>query len=218
MIFRHIDTPEVPALTREDTPSGRWYNTPDGRYPSMTTALDASKDKTQLVKWRERIGEAEAERIRSSSGEVGTRLHTAIEDFTRGFMPEFECERSRSLFRTILPYLASIDEIRHTEVGLYSNTLRVAGTADCIANYDGVLSVVDYKNALRTKRREYIESYFLQTAGYAVMYRELTGIDVTRGVVLISSPDGPQKFVIKVADYETGLRRVCAAFWTSLPA
>lgn len=189
-LFEHVETAPLDAITETYRDGKRWYQTPSGVYASLTTVLSWGKDEAPLRAWRERVGEVEAERISSESRETGTDMHSAIERFICGEPLYASSDRCRRLLRSMLPALARVDRVRHVEVPLFSDDLRVAGRCDCIAEFDGVLSIIDFKNSLRPKRREWIEDYFLQATGYACMYEERAGIPVPSGVILVATADG----------------------------
>ena len=107
------------------------------------------------------------------------------------------------LFRLMRPYLQKIDNIKLIERVLYSKELTVAGQVDCVCDYDGKLSVIDFKSSNRWKKEEYVENYFLQTTGYATMYEELVKKKVEQIVILIAGEDGSMTEWIKdPADYK----------------
>jgi hypothetical protein len=188
-LFQRLEIPSLDAISETYVNGKRWYLTPAGKYASLTTVLAFGKDETALKAWRERVGEEEAERISSESRDTGTDMHSAIERFLEGESLCSTSERCRLLLRTMLPALARIDRIRHLEVPLYSDEFRIAGRCDCIADFNGTLSIIDFKNSLRPKRREWIGDYLLQVVGYAKMYEERSGTPVSQGVVLIATPD-----------------------------
>lgn len=202
----------LPALIREDTSKGRYYNTPGGgRYPSITTVLGYFKGQG-LLDWRARIGEAKADQILHRAGVRGTKLHKLIEDYLRN-VP------APKLFRDIMPDMKTmfhdmqksidlIDNIQYIECPLYSDVLGVAGTADTIGRYDRVLSVIDFKSSLKEKKEEYITNYFEQATGYSLMYEERTNIEINQIVVMIGCDDSndAQVFVRQRKDYIESLK------------
>jgi genome maintenance exonuclease 1 len=99
------------------------------------------------------------------------------------------------LFKSILPYLNNIDNIRMQEKYLYSDYLRLAGTVDCIAEYKGTLNVIDFKTASRPKQEEWIENYFVQAAAYAIMFEERYKTPVSRLTIMVAVENNyPQIF------------------------
>lgn len=185
--FQHIHH-EIDKLTRIDSPGGRLYQTPTGRsYPSVTSVLGIL-GKAEILEWRKRVGEAEANRVAARAARRGTSIHTLCEHYLLNEEVNpgpFDLET----FKSITPYLDKINNIHCLETQLYSNFLQVAGTVDCIAEYEGKLSVIDFKTSKRIKSRDEIHGYFMQTAAYAVMFEERTGIPVGRLVIIMSVDD-----------------------------
>lgn len=171
-------------LRRVDSPNGRTYETPTGKkYPSVTSVL-GMMDKTAFFEWRKRVGEEEANRISQRASRRGTAIHTLCEDYLLGKVPEVSMF-DKQVFDSIVPHLDKIDNIHALESKLYSDHLQVAGTVDCIAEYEGKLSVIDFKTSRRLKTKEDIPGYFIQTSAYAVAFEERTGIPVPRLVIIM---------------------------------
>jgi genome maintenance exonuclease 1 len=144
--------------------------------------------KAEILAWRARVGEAEANKISSRAARRGTAIHSLCEDYllNKEVNPApFDLET----FGSIRPYLDKINNIHCLETQLYSDYLQVAGTADCIAEYEGKLSIIDFKTSKRIKTRDDIHGYFMQTSAYAVMFEERTGIPVGRLVIIMSVDD-----------------------------
>lgn len=181
---------EYEPPVREDRPSRRVYVTPKGNvYPSATTVLGAVGDKSWLDAWRDRIGHEEAAKITAQSGRRGTELHSIIEryinnedDFLGSPTPVY-----LDLFRQVKPRIdESLGTVYGNELALYSDFIKVSGTADLVAEWDGVLSIVDWKNARRFKSLSDITGYFHQTCMYAIMYEERTGLPVKQLVIVMA--------------------------------
>lgn len=185
--FQHIKH-DIDKIVRIDTPDGRRYQTPSGRaYPSVTSVLGIL-GKTEILAWRARVGEAEANKISSRAARRGTAIHSLCEDYllNKEVNPGlFDLET----FASIKPHLDKINNIHCLETQLYSDYLQVAGTVDCVAEYEGKLSIIDFKTSNRIKTRDDIRGYFMQTAAYAVMFEERTKIPVGRLVILMSVDD-----------------------------
>ena len=179
---------DFPTLKRVDAPEGRVYQTSTGlKYPSVTSVL-SMMDKSSLYEWRKRVGEEEANRVSARAAKRGTAIHSLCEDYLYGKNPEpsmFDAQ----VFNSIKPHLDKIDNIHALESKLYSNYLQVAGTVDCIAEYEGKLSVIDFKTSRRIKTKDEIPGYFIQTSAYAVAFEELTGIPVSRLVIIMGVDD-----------------------------
>ena len=204
--FIHLaNRPELSFGMRTENKNGkRHYATPSGElYPSITTVL-GELNKASISAWRKRVGETEANKISGKASRRGTRLHSVCESYIQnedGFLTE-ELPHITELFKTIEPFLERIDNVHGVELGLYSDHFGVAGRTDLIAEFDGKLSVIDYKTSNRTKKKDWCESYFAQCAFYAVAYEELTKIPVSQVVVIIAvDSDRPQLFVEKRDDW-----------------
>ena len=185
---------DISKLKRIDSEKGRVYQTPNGKaYPSVTS-VTGLHGKEAIFAWRKRVGEEEANRISAAATKRGTRVHSLCEDYlnNKSIEPDmFEVET----WNSILPELRKINNIHCLETQLYSDHLRVAGTVDCIAEYDGRMSVIDFKTSKRSKSRDDIHGYFMQTSAYAVMFEERTGIPVDRLVILMTVDEQPEASV-----------------------
>lgn len=187
-LFNHVGIAALPEITEDRAEDGRrWYQTPEGVFPSVTTVLGWHKEgEGTLQAWRARIGEEAADQIAGESRDVGEGLHACIESFLLGRAFDVPDARTGGVLRSVLPaLLAHVDNIHGQELSLYSAGLGLAGRADIIAEWDGVLSVLDLKNSRKPKRKQYTNDFFLQVTSYAEMYRERTGIEITQGVVLV---------------------------------
>ena len=197
--FNHVKAPTLTELIAETTGSGRVYNTPDGnRYPSVTTIL-SELSKAGIAAWRKRVGAEEANRISTQASTRGTKIHQICEDYLNNKPDYLDGQMPANVFtfKQIQPILDQyIDNIQYLEAPLYSDFLKTAGRVDCIAEFDGKLSIIDFKTSRKPKKKEWISNYFMQASCYAVMYEERTEIPVSRTVVIIAV-DGsePQVFV-----------------------
>ena len=177
-------------LDTDTQPSGRTYIIPDGRkYPSITTVLSILHEE-EIAAWRARVGDEEANKVSNKATSRGTHVHAIIEKYlknedTSGFLPHV----IQSL-RNIKPILDSrIGTIFGLETPLYSTHLRIAGRVDCIAEFDGVPSIVDFKTSKRPKKKEQIPNYFAQMSAYAIMWEERTGMPITNTVIIMDVDD-----------------------------
>jgi genome maintenance exonuclease 1 len=197
-MFEHVNV-ELTEMDTVTTDSGRKYKTPEGiDLPSITTVLSIlSRD--SIAKWRKRVGEAEANKISTRASGRGTRVHEIIEkyinneeDFRDGYTPDIV-----SSFNDVRDILDNrIGRVYAQEAPLYSNHLGVAGRVDCVAEFDGKLSIIDFKTSMKPKRLDWIKNYFMQEAGYAVMWEERTGMPITQLVTIISVDNNePQVFI-----------------------
>lgn len=204
-MFTHVEHDVVlPKLTRKTTEAGRRYFTPDGAaYPSITTVLGILS-KQGILEWRKRVGEAEANRISTQAATRGTAVHKLAEDYidnvegwSKGAMPANIA--SFNDLKTILD--KRLNNVWFQEEFLYSDRLKCAGQVDCIAEFDGQLSIVDFKTSRKPKKEEWITSYFIQASFYAAAFYERTGIPIKQGVILITV-DGSEPQVFKVNTYD----------------
>ena len=199
-------------LKQTDTEKGRFYKTPTGNiYPSVTS-VTGIMNREALAKWRAKIGEEEANNISQKAAWRGTKIHKLCEDYINGNKIKYENYNFSDQYN----FLAlkniidnNIDNIHLLETRLYSNFLRMAGTVDCIAEFNGRLSIIDFKTSMKLKEKDYITNYFCQASAYAVMYEELFGIPVPQIVILISvDNEDPQIFVEKRNNYTSKLIEV----------
>jgi hypothetical protein len=177
-------------LVADTRPTGRTYSTPDGsRYPSITTVLSILSEEA-IAKWRARVGTEVADAIGRKASGRGTLVHSIIERYLLNedvteFLPHI-----RQSLENVRPILDErLGTIYGLEVPLYSTHLGLAGRVDCIAEFDGVPSIVDFKTSKRVKKKENISNYFAQMAGYAVMWEERTGRPITNTVVIMDVDD-----------------------------
>lgn len=195
--FNHVNI-DLPSIKQVNLESKRLYETATGnKYPSVTTVLSAH-NKDAIIAWRKRVGNEEANRISVAATRRGTKIHSIIESYLKNEDRPIENNLDLNRFISLEPYLENIDNIHVQERALYSDHLRLAGTVDCIAEYDGRLSVIDFKTASKAKKKEWIHSYFMQCAAYAIMYEERTKRPITNLVIMISvEDDAPQIFFEK---------------------
>lgn len=180
---------ELPKLERIDGEIRR-YKTPSGQlYPSVTTILGSMEDKTGLQSWIDRVGQEEADRIKTRSARRGTEVHRLCESLVLNQPIDLKREMPFNvhLFRQLEKKLKKhVDNILGSELFLYSDKLKVAGACDLIADWDGVPSIVDFKTSIKNKREDWINNYFLQTTLYSYMFYERTSIIAKQIVVLIA--------------------------------
>lgn len=185
----------IPSIKRVDSPQGRVYETPTGeRYPSVTSVVGLHSQKS-IMEWRAKVGEEEANRISNKASSRGTAIHSLCEEYLKFQNPEPSLADAE-MFSSMKPFLDKIDNIHCLETPLYSHHLGVAGTVDCIAEYEGKLHIIDFKTSSKVKRKEWIHGYFMQTSAYAVMFEELTGIPVGR-LLIIMGVDNHQPLIFQ---------------------
>lgn len=202
MNFNHVQLPDIDLKQITEETGKRYYVTPEGyKYPSVTTMLSHFSKKS-IQEWRNRVGHEEANKISRAAANRGTKLHKIVEKYLANEDMEITNSFQAELFKSIMPYLNHIDKIHLQEKYLYSNHLRLAGTVDCIAEYKGKLSVIDFKTSSRPKQEDWIESYFVQTTAYAIMFEERYKIPVPRITIIIAvENDYPQIFTKRRDDF-----------------
>ena len=195
MKFNHVEgvTPiEMPAKIVNGK---RVYLTPDGdKFPSVTTVIsNNAKKMAGIAKWRQRVGMEEANRISARSTKRGTTYHSIVEDY---FNNKLEIEKYKdSPLPTVMFYqsvdtLNRINNIYLQEAALYSKHLELAGRVDCIAEFDGELSIIDFKTSATPKREQYLTDYFVQETAYACMLQELYDVSVKKIVTIVACENG----------------------------
>lgn len=175
-MFKHIHH-EFPSLLRETSEDGnRLYTTPNGnKYPSVTTVLK-EHSREGIEKWQKKVGMKEANRVSKKASIRGDSVHKSLEKYLRNddisklsLMPE-----AKSVFNRMKKVVdLRMTEIHALETPLFSHTLRLAGTTDCVGLYDNYLSIVDYKTSLRPKKLKWVAGYFMQGVAYAHMWEEI---------------------------------------------
>jgi len=224
MIFNHIKLPQLQFdLVTETTESGRKYVLPDGRkYDSVTTILSHAKDKTFLKEWRDRVGEEEANRIVKRSSSRGTKLHDACEKYLKNELTDMKIKTLmpdvKDFFLQLKPLIdKNVGVVYGTEQALFSDRLKIAGRTDCIAEWSGKISIVDYKNSIKEKREDWIQDYFIQCTAYANLFEDLTGLPIEQIVVLIANEEGtPQEFVREKTKYQAQFDKLVEDYRKSL--
>ena len=205
-MFNHVQHGiELPKLTRETTESGRKYFTPEGNaYPSITTVLGIL-GKEAIIAWRQRVGEEEANKVSRQASTRGTAVHKLAEDYVDN-KPDWKGKHmpaNIATFNSIKTVLdEKLDNVWMQEVFLYSDRLKCAGQVDCIGEWEGVLSIVDFKTSRRVKKKEDITNYFIQMCFYAAAFLERTGIAIKQAVVVMAVDDNePLIFKVNTFDY-----------------
>ena len=184
-------------LDAETTDSGRTNSTPDGKsYHSVTTVLSILNEHI-IQAWRDRVGEEEANRISGKASNRGTRVHSIVEKYLNNEDTTKALPHIRQSLENLKPVLDDhIGTIFGLEVPLYSNHLGVAGRCDCIAQYNGVPSIIDFKTSRYIKKKEKISNYFAQGAAYSIMWEERTGMVVPNIVIIMDvDHEKPSVFV-----------------------
>ena len=209
----------IPDLNTKNIDGKRHYLVPDPRtgeestlaYPSITTLL-GWYSAPGIAQWRKKVGADEANKITTQAARRGTTVHKIVEDYITNkvtedylhdLMPTYKSDFLK--FQKIID--SSIGTIHGIEMALWSHRYHVAGRTDCIAEWNGELSVLDWKTSRRVKERKYIENYFLQGTFYAMAYEEITGEKVKLlNIVMVPENDPTIIFTEKVDDWREKLQ------------
>lgn len=203
-MFNHVKKLKDFANDKTAPDGSRKYFTETGAaYPSVTTVL-GYQTRDSITAWRKRVGEEEANKISRQASTRGTKIHLLCEKV----LDNEEIDTSslslldKEMWNSFKPQLNRINNIHAQEIALYSDHLRLAGRVDCIAEFDGKLSIIDFKTSKKPKRKEWITNYFAQAAAYSIMYEERTGIAINRSVIMIAVEDEePQIFIERRDNY-----------------
>jgi genome maintenance exonuclease 1 len=214
-MFEHVPV-ELTEMKTENRNGRREYKTPEGmNLPSITTVLSILS-RESIAKWRARVGHEEANRISHRASTRGTAVHAIVEkyinneeNFKDGYTPDII-----SSFIDLKPILDTrIGRVYAQEAPLYSTHLGVAGRVDCVAEFDGRLSIIDFKTSLKPKRLDWIKNYFMQESAYAIMWEERTGRPITQLVTIISVDNHePQIFIEHRDNWVRPLRETIAQY------
>ena len=210
----------LPLLKAKKVNGKRFYEIIETKkiYPSITSVLSI-RQKEGLVEWRKKVGDAVANHIMITAANRGTAVHNMVEDYLNNldinsnekykkqFLPKM-------MFNVLQPELKKINSICLQEAQMYSEKYTVAGRCDCIAEYDGVLSVIDFKTSKSEKKEDWIENYFIQGSAYAEMYEEHFGKPIEQVVILIVTEEGTtQIFKKNKNDYLPKLKDAIEQFY-----
>lgn len=211
--FIQLNEELLPKVKGKKVDGFRFYDIKGKNYPSITSVLSIRK-KEGLEKWRESIGESVANWEMGRAARRGKATHTLVEQYLKNETPSIRDVLPLGLFKLMRPYLDQIDNIHCLETVMFSDKLTVAGQVDCIAEYNGKLSVIDFKTANKERQEDWVENYFLQTTGYSMMYEEIFGKKIEQLVILIAAEDGTMtSFVKDRKEYEQSLIESIDSFY-----
>ena len=209
-MFNHFPPQELPEIKQINIDGKRHYETPAGTFISITTLL-SSQIPQGVLEWRESVGDDVANYVMRMASSRGNKVHKMVESYLSNkpqndLLDEFGVLAS-GLFNLMIPALDRIDNIRGLEKALFSKQLKIAGRTDCIAEFDGILSVIDFKTASK-ERDEINENYLIQSTFYSLAWQERTGQKIDQIVIITSTEDGkmsvhvddPSKFVSKLEE------------------
>ena len=210
----------LPLLKAKNVNGKRFYEIAETKevYPSITSVLSI-RQREGLVEWRKKVGDDVANHIMITAANRGKAVHSMVEDYLNNldinsnekykkqFLPKM-------MFNVLQPELKKINSICLQEAQMYSEKYTVAGRCDCIAEYDGVLSVIDFKTSKGEKKEDWIENYFIQGSAYAEMYEEHFNKPIEQVVILIVTEEGTtQIFKKNKNDYLPKLKDAIEKFY-----
>ena len=189
-------------MTAEMVDGNRIYLTPENnKYASVTSVISSNpKKKKAIANWKKRVGEEKANNITRRSTIRGTNFHSIVEDYLNN---ELDLDKYKQyplpvlMFKHSRDSLDKINNIYLQEAALYSDHLELAGRVDCIAEYGGVLSIIDFKTSAKEKKEQYLYDYFVQETAYACMLLERYKLRVKQLVTIVSCEDGETQVVIR---------------------
>ena len=190
--------------TQIEDHGSRIYDVNGSRLPSVTTILGRTKNQEFLKEWKAKVGEQEAERIKNVSSSRGTAMHKFLENYITGVgyddLTALGQEAKAMANKVIEIGLAPVEEYFGSEVTLYYPGL-YAGSTDLVCLHNGRETVVDFKQANRPKKKEWIEDYYLQIAAYAMAHDYVHNSNIEQGVIMVCTPDlYYQEFVVSGAE------------------
>lgn len=207
-LFKHKLVPKI-ELTTEMINGQRFYVLPDGvtKLKSVTSILSEKLSKDSLLEWRKRVGEEEANRISTQAARRGTAVHNIAERYVLNeetYYAPNEMPINVESFKPIKNVLDNhVDNVLGVELPLCSKALGCAGRTDLVAEYDGIASIIDFKTSKRLKKAEWIESYFLQSTIYSMMFERIYAIGIPQIVIVVTVDDEitPQTFVMQRSQF-----------------
>jgi genome maintenance exonuclease 1 len=194
-VFNHVGLIEPIEMNTVMIEGRRYYNTPTGnKHKSVTTVISNNPEKQKgLARWREKVGKEKAQQISSRAATRGNRYHKLVENYLNN---EHDTNLYKEfpliwiMFESSRKILDNINNIYLQEAGLYSDFLGIAGRVDCIAEYNGKLSIIDFKTSAEEKKEEYLYDYYVQEIAYACMLQELYDLKVEQLVTIVACESG----------------------------
>ena len=211
--FIKLDESKLPKVKGKRVDGFRFYDINGKNYPSITSVLSIRKAES-LKEWRSKVTDKVADWEMGRAARRGKATHTLVEQYLKNETPSIRDVLPLGLFKLMRPYLDQINNIHCLETVMFSDKLTVAGQVDCIAEYNGKLSVIDFKTANKERKESWIENYFLQTCAYSMMYEEHFGTKIDQLVILIAGEDGTMvPFIKDRSEYEDKLGKSIEEFY-----
>lgn len=182
---------EYQTLYKKEVGNDRFYETPQQELVwSVTTILDATKDKSAINSWRDYIGHKQADQIKNEASSIGTRMHKYLEDYIHtsewpdpGSNP-YSKQANRMAQVIKKNALVNVEKIIGSEISLYMPGL-YAGTTDLVGYYRSHLAIMDFKQARKPKKDEWVDDYKLQLVAYAEAHNEIFKTDISEGHIFV---------------------------------
>ena len=212
---------DLPLLKAKNVDGKRFYEHQETKevYPSITSVLSIRQSEG-LVEWRNKVGNDVANHVMIQAANRGTAVHNMVEDYLNNIdLDQVEKYQKQFIPRMMFNVLKKecllgINNIRLQEAQMYSSDYTVAGRCDCIADYDGVPSIIDFKTSTKEKNEDWIENYFIQGSAYAEMYKEHFDEEINQVVILVVTEEGTtQVFKKNKNDYLPKLKEAVEKFY-----
>lgn len=203
---------DLPPIESETTEEGRYYATPGGVFPSVTTVLSRHKGTSELDEWRARVGEERARSVSTRAKLRGTAVHDIAERYLLND-PDWAAGRMPVHLDSFLSIKKILDErvgaVFAVEAPLWCSRLRTAGRTDVVAEWDGTPAIIDFKTSTRVKKQSEIFSYFVQEACYSAMVRARTSLLIPRIVTLMMvDHDQPLVFIRDAEEFAPAVEKI----------
>ena len=214
IMFNHLNKLTFPALQKKYVGGTRYYEVGDRLYPSITSILSIQGSE-KLDIWRKQVGQEVANYAARLGANRGTAFHKICADYLSNRDVSVHKDRILpfGLFNLIKPELDRVSDICILETALCSHRYQIAGQVDCIASFDGKLSVIDLKSANRAKTDDLMLNHSIQETGYAVMWDELTGRQIRQIVTVVACENGESQVSVgSPADHISELERCINEF------
>ena len=216
--FTHLECPDISTIKQVNANGKRHYETPAGPLVSITTVIHHFTP-DGIKQWRENMGEDVANYIMRTSSIRGTRVHKLVDSFlSNESLANITREygvTAVGLFNLMRPALERISNIVAVEKRVYSTdpAIMVAGTTDCVADYEGILSIIDFKTSSKMREQDTIDSWMIQATFYALAWECLTGQKISQLVIICATEDGQTEvFKSEPSEYVERLKKLIADY------